>query len=71
MSEQSFQEQVRESSFDKDYENASQCESLREYALDGYYPIQLGETIHNYKVVQKLGWGHFSTVWMVLNKADD
>lgn len=33
----------------------------------GYHPVRIGEKFNNgkYIVQQKLGWGHFSTVWLV------
>jgi len=31
----------------------------------GYYAVDIGEIfIDRYQVVKKLGWGHFSTVWL-------
>ncbi|KAF3840444.1 hypothetical protein F7725_006306 [Dissostichus mawsoni] len=31
----------------------------------GYYPVQIGDLFNGrYHVVRKLGWGHFSTVWL-------
>lgn len=31
----------------------------------GYYPVEIGEIfVDCYQVVKKLGWGHFSTVWL-------
>lgn len=31
----------------------------------GYYPVEKGEIfVDRYQVVKKLGWGHFSTVWL-------
>jgi hypothetical protein len=34
----------------------------------GYHPVVIGDIYnHKYKVLQKAGWGHFSTVWHVLN----
>ena len=41
-------------------------EDLRDYCLGGYYPAEIGETLsERYRVLRKLGWGHFSTVWLV------
>ena len=36
------------------------------YKPGGYHPVRIGDTYHNgrYLVVKKLGWGHFSTVWL-------
>jgi serine/threonine-protein kinase SRPK3 len=40
-------------------------ESTKDYRPGGYHPVQLHEMFLNrYIVVQKLGWGHFSTVWL-------
>ncbi len=36
------------------------------YKQDGYHPVQIGEVYNKrFKVIAKLGWGHFSTVWLV------
>ena len=37
------------------------------YRPGGYHPVRLGDEFCNgrYRVLEKLGWGHFSTVWMV------
>ena len=41
-------------------------EDLRDYCPGGYYPAEVGETLcGRYRVLRKLGWGHFSTVWLV------
>ena len=33
--------------------------------MGGYHPVHLGEVlIDRYVIVQKLGWGQFSTVWL-------
>ncbi|KAF5312106.1 hypothetical protein D9619_003398 [Psilocybe cf. subviscida] len=42
-------------------------ENVADYNAGGYLPIQVGDTFRDrrYKVVRKLGWGHFSTVWLV------
>lgn len=41
-------------------------ESESEYTKGGYHAVQIGDTFNNkrYRVLQKLGWGHFSTVWL-------
>uniref|UniRef100_A0A8C8JLV3 non-specific serine/threonine protein kinase n=1 Tax=Oncorhynchus tshawytscha TaxID=74940 RepID=A0A8C8JLV3_ONCTS len=44
---------------DEEQENPS------DYCIGGYYPVEIGEIfIDRYQVVKKLGWGHFSTVWL-------
>mmetsp|Transcript_35798 Transcript_35798/g.83379 ORF Transcript_35798/g.83379 Transcript_35798/m.83379 type:complete len:1315 (-) Transcript_35798:54-3998(-) len=36
------------------------------YKPGGYHPVKFGEVYgRRYVVIKKLGWGHFSTVWMV------
>ena len=40
-------------------------ESSKDYKPGGYHPVEVGDLFLNrYLVVQKLGWGHFSTVWL-------
>lgn len=40
-------------------------ESAKDYKPGGYHPVEIGDLfINRYLVVQKLGWGHFSTVWL-------
>lgn len=35
------------------------------YRKGGYHPVTVGEVYNGrYKVIAKLGWGHFSTVWL-------
>lgn len=50
-----------------DYEDPSNAEDYGQYKLDGYHPVSIGESFNfgRYTVIQKLGWGHFSTVWLV------
>ncbi|KAJ7814168.1 kinase-like domain-containing protein [Mycena olivaceomarginata] len=42
-------------------------ESPAEYNTGGYCPVKLNDTfkLGRYRVLRKLGWGHFSTVWLV------
>lgn len=41
-------------------------EDLKDYVQGGYHTCYIGETYKNnkYTLVRKLGWGHFSTVWL-------
>ncbi len=36
----------------------------------GYHPVRVGEVYGSgrYQVLLKLGWGHFSTVWLVSDR---
>ncbi|ODV81383.1 kinase-like protein [Suhomyces tanzawaensis NRRL Y-17324] len=46
--------------------NPAEEEDLKDYVPGGYHPCFIGETYKNgkYTLVRKLGWGHFSTVWL-------
>ncbi len=41
-------------------------EDLEDYRPGGYHPVNIGDDFNlgRYVVVRKLGWGHFSTVWL-------
>ena len=40
-------------------------EDAKDYCKGGYHPVSIGETYHGrYNILRKLGWGHFSTVWL-------
>jgi len=48
-----------------DIEGKSEDEGINDYKQGGYHPVYVGEVlIDRYVVIQKLGWGHFSTVWL-------
>lgn len=49
-----------------DLETTAEEEDSEDYRKGGYHPVAVGETYKNgrYEVVRKLGWGHFSTVWL-------
>lgn len=54
------------SSPDDTAENTADEEDSEDYCKGGYHPVSVGETFKDgkYIVVRKLGWGHFSTVWL-------
>ncbi|KND91605.1 Protein kinase dsk1 [Tolypocladium ophioglossoides CBS 100239] len=54
------------SSVDDPAENTADEEDSEDYCKGGYHPVQIGEKFkdNTYTVVRKLGWGHFSTVWL-------
>ncbi|WAR26681.1 SRPK1-like protein [Mya arenaria] len=40
-------------------------EDPKDYCKGGYHPVKIGDLLNNrYHIVRKLGWGHFSTVWL-------
>ena len=41
-------------------------EDWEDYCKGGYHPVHIGDPFSDsrYIVVRKLGWGHFSTVWL-------
>jgi len=40
-------------------------EDPKDYCKGGYHPVAIGSTFNQrYHVIRKLGWGHFSTVWL-------
>ncbi|KAL2868946.1 serine/threonine-protein kinase [Aspergillus lucknowensis] len=54
------------SSSGEELETTAEEEDSEDYCKGGYHPVQIGELYNNgrYVVVRKLGWGHFSTVWL-------
>lgn len=46
-------------------EDGSEQEDVQQYCRGGYHPIVTGDVFdRRYRVIRKLGWGHFSTVWL-------
>lgn len=46
-------------------------EDLADYRPDGYHVAHIGEIIDSkYVLLKKLGWGHFSTVWLAFKFSD-
>ena len=58
------------------YEESDVCSSDEEeqedpsdYCRGGYHVVNINDVYHGrYHVIRKLGWGHFSTVWLCLDK---
>ncbi|KAI4334303.1 hypothetical protein L6164_019013 [Bauhinia variegata] len=44
----------------------SEDEGTEDYRRGGYHAVRIGDTLKNgcYVIQSKLGWGHFSTVWL-------
>ncbi|KAK6223466.1 Serine/threonine-protein kinase spk-1 [Colletotrichum tabaci] len=54
------------------YQLRGECEDLEAYEPGGFHPVHLGDTFDGrYKVVHKLGFGGFSTVWLARDSASD
>lgn len=54
---------------DSDFDDANikSEESIDDYKQGGYHPTFIGERYgsnNQYRIIRKLGWGHFSTVWL-------
>ena len=46
-------------------------EDLGDYRPDGYHVAHIGEIVDSkYVLLKKLGWGHFSTVWLAFKLSD-
>ena len=47
-------------------------EGLDGYKRGGYHPVYIGDKYNHgrYVVVNKVGWGHFSTVWRAYDNQD-
>lgn len=49
--------------------DSSEDEGLPDYKIGGYHPVHVGEVFkERYVIIQKLGWGHFSTVWLAKDR---
>jgi len=65
-------EQNQSKSYDEDEEEEEilgsdddEQEAPQDYCKGGYHPVKIGDLFNNrYHVIRKLGWGHFSTVWL-------
>ena len=49
----------------REEEGYSEDEGIEDYKKGGYHTVYVGEVLNDrYVILQKLGWGHFSTVWL-------
>ena len=58
---------VKESdnSSENDEEEEEEQEDPKDYCKGGYHVVNIDDVYNNrYNVLRKLGWGHFSTVWL-------
>lgn len=47
------------------FNNSDEDEGIGNHSFGGYHSVHIGEIYANrYVVIQKLGWGQFSTVWI-------
>jgi hypothetical protein len=45
-------------------------EPLEEYKAGGYHSVKIGDRFQSrYSIIEKLGWGMYSTVWLALDSA--
>ncbi|XP_073679181.1 SRSF protein kinase 3 [Garra rufa] len=48
--------------------SSEEQEDPRDYCYGGYHPVHVGDVFNKrYKVLSKLGWGYFSTVWLCID----
>ena len=54
-------------------DDESDVEDKRDYRRGGYHPVEPGEPFHasRYIAARKLGWGHFSTVWLAWDRREE
>ena len=46
--------------------SSDEDEDAHDYTVGGYHPVCIGDVFRQrYRTACKLGWGHFSTVWLV------
>ncbi|XP_043645782.1 SRSF protein kinase 1 [Drosophila teissieri] len=49
----------------EEYSDNDEQELKEDYCKGGYHPVNIGDLFQGrYHVIRKLGWGHFSTVWL-------
>ena len=58
---------------DNEISDEGEDEGRSGYRKGGYHPVFVGEKYNNnqYLIIKKLGWGHFSTVWLAEDLLDN
>ncbi|KAG6976755.1 hypothetical protein JG688_00001023 [Phytophthora aleatoria] len=65
----SSEEEEEENCEEDEYSSESEEEGESSYKPGGYHPVLVGEVYNSrFEVLEKLGWGHFSTVWKCLDR---
>ncbi|KAE9143269.1 hypothetical protein PF006_g11687 [Phytophthora fragariae] len=65
----SSEEEEEEDYEEDEYSSESEEEGESSYKPGGYHRVQVGEVYNSrFGVVEKLGWGHFSTVWKCVDR---
>ncbi|KAJ7057985.1 kinase-like domain-containing protein [Mycena amicta] len=65
-------EQDHSESDDEEELEVEKAEPQDQYRLGGYHPLKLREVVDSrYEVMRKLGWGEYSTVWLVKSRASE
>ncbi|KAI9915463.1 hypothetical protein PsorP6_008240 [Peronosclerospora sorghi] len=68
-SESYSSEEARDDNDEDEYSSGSEDEGESNYKPGGYHRVQIGEVYNSrFEVLEKLGWGHFSTVWKCLDR---
>ncbi|ETK88100.1 CMGC/SRPK protein kinase [Phytophthora nicotianae CJ01A1] len=65
----SSEEEEEENYEEDEYSSESEEEGESSYKPGGYHRVLVGEMYNSrFEVLEKLGWGHFSTVWKCLDR---
>jgi hypothetical protein len=66
-SEEDASDKSKSGGSESESEEDDSDEDFDDFRVEGYHPCHVHELIDSrYVVLKKLGWGHFSTVWLAL-----